>query len=82
MQEDEERMPGNDQPEPPRQPPLQFGLRPVFAITVAFALLFGTLKWLGVPALASFIVLVVLAASVAAAVGLMVVIAAGTRDDE
>ncbi len=74
-------MPGDDQPETPRPPPLQFGLRTVFAITVAFGLLFGTLRWLGVPELASFIVLVVLAASVLAAVVLVVVIAGEERED-
>jgi hypothetical protein len=74
-------MHGDDQPETPRPPPLQFGLGSVFAITVAFGLLFGTLRWLGVPELASFIVLVVLAASVLAAVALVVVIAGGDKED-
>jgi hypothetical protein len=73
-------MQADHQPQTP-QPPLQFGLRMVFAITIAFAVLFGTLKWLGVPAVASLIVLVVLAASVLAAIALVVAIAA-TREDE
>ena len=72
----------NDDPtETPRQPPLQFGLRTVFAITIALALLFGILKWLGVPPLASFIVLVVLAVSMLAAVVLGVVIAGAGNDE-
>jgi hypothetical protein len=81
MQEDEGRMPGDDQSETPRPPPLQFRLRTVFAITLALGVLFGTLRWLGVPELASFIVLVVLAVSVLAAVALVVVIAGGEKDD-
>jgi hypothetical protein len=74
-------MHGDDPPENPRQPPLQFNLRTVFAITVAFGLLFGTLRWLGVPETAGFLVLVVLGASALAAVGLVVVIAGAEKDD-
>jgi Flp pilus assembly protein TadB len=75
-------MHADDQPETPRQPPLQFSLRTVFAVAVAFGLLFGTLKCLGVPPLASFLVLVVLAASALAALGLVVVIAGTEKDDQ
>ena len=74
-------MQADDQPDTPRPPPLQFGLRTIFAITIAFGLLFGTLRWLGVPEPASFLVLVVLAASVLAAVALVVVIAGTEKDD-
>ena len=56
-------MHGDDPSETPRQPPLQFNLRTVFAITIAVGLLFGTLRWLGVPETAGFLVLVVLGAS-------------------
>ena len=75
-------MHADDQPETPRPPPLQFSLRTVFAVTVAFGLLFGTLKWLGVPQLASLLVLVVLAASALAALGLVVAIAGAEKDDQ
>ena len=75
-------MSGDDQSETPRQAPLQFNLRTVFVITVALGLLFGTLRWLGVPELASLLVLVVLAASALAALGLAVVIAGTEQDDQ
>ena len=74
-------MQADDPPDTPRPPPLQFRLRTVFAITIAFGLLFGTLRWLGVPEPASFLVLVVLAASVLAAVALVVVIAGTEKED-
>jgi hypothetical protein len=63
--------------------PLQFRLRSLLGITVAVALLFATLRWLGVPPQASLIVLVVLTVSLAAAVGLVAVIAhSGTGPPE
>ena len=68
-----------------RPAPLQFRLRTMFVITAACCLLFATLKWLGVPPVASLVVLVVLAVSVLAAIGLVVVIAGsmpGRGDDE
>ena len=65
-----------------RRPPLQFGLRTMFVITAAFGLLFASLKWLGVPPLASCIVLALLAVSVLAALGLVVAIAASTTGEE
>ncbi len=61
----------------PKQPALQFRLRSILVITVAIAMLFGLLRWLGVPPQASVIVMVVLGVSLAAAVGLVVVIARG-----
>ena len=64
-----------------RRPPLQFGLRAVLMIMVAVSLLFGTLRWLDVPAQASAVVLVILIFSVAAALALVVAIA-GAADDE
>ena len=78
-------MPDNEKPARPRKPPLQFTLPALFGITAALAVLFGVLSWLGVPPLASFIVLVVLTVSVLAALGLVVVIAGsvtGEEDDE
>ena len=75
----------DDQREPPRRAPLQFRLRTMFVITAVLGLLLATLRWLGVPPLASFFVLAVLAVSVLAAVGLVVVIAGsvtGEEDDE
>lgn len=55
--------------------PLQFRLRSLLGITVAVALLFGLLRWLGVPPQTSALVLVLLTVSLAAAVGLVAVIA-------
>jgi len=55
--------------------PLQFDLRTMFVVTAALAAVFGALRWLGVPPQASLLVLGVLAASVIAALGLVVVIA-------
>ena len=78
-------MPDSDKPARPRKPPLQFTLPAMFGVTAASAVLFGVLSWLGVPPLASFIVLVVLTVSVLAALGLVVVIAGsvtGEEDDE
>ena len=72
----------DDQHERPRPPPLQFRLRTMFVVTAAFGLLFATLKWLGVPPVASFLVLVVLAVSVLAAFGLVVVIAGSVTGEE
>ena len=63
------------------RPPLQFGLRSLLLMAVAVAVLFGTLKWLDVPARASAIVLAIVIVSVAAALGLVVAIA-GAPDDE
>ena len=78
-------MPDNEKPARFRKPPLQFTLPALFGITAALAVLFGALSWLGVPPLASFIVLVVLTVSVLAALGLVVVIAhsvTGEEDEE
>jgi uncharacterized membrane protein YdbT with pleckstrin-like domain len=63
------------------KPPLQFGLRTVLLMAVVVALLFGTLRWLEVPPLASAIILVILVVSVAAALALVVAIAAGGEDE-
>jgi hypothetical protein len=60
---------------PPPKPPLQFSLRAMLAMTVAVSLLFGTLRWLEVPPLASAVVLVILMVSVVAALGLVLAIA-------
>ncbi len=67
----------DDRPQKPARPPaIQLRLQTLFWITAAVAVLFGTLRWLGVSPRASAIVLVILSVSVAAAVGLLVVIAA------
>ncbi len=58
----------------PRRPPLQFGIRGLLLLTTAMALLFGTLRWLGVSPEASGFILVVLIIAAAAAVGLLVAI--------
>jgi len=62
--------------------PLQFGLASLLGITAAVAALFGTLRWFGVPARTSGLVLVILVVSVAAAVGLVVAIAAALKDGD
>ena len=65
-----------------RQAPLQFRLRSILVITAVLALAFGALRWLEVPRYAGVIVLVVLAVSVLAALGLVVAIAGSAADDE
>jgi Flp pilus assembly protein TadB len=65
----------------PDKRPLQFSLKALLMLPVAVGLLFGTLRWLEVPPLASAIVLVILVVSVAAALGLLAAIAA-TDDEE
>ena len=82
MGDDERGMMNDDEREHPRRRPLQFRLRTMFVITAAFALLFAALKWLGVPPVASSIVLAVLAVSVLAAVVLVVVIAGAVTGEE
>jgi hypothetical protein len=64
-----------------RKPPLQFSLRAMLGMMVAVALLFGTLRWLGVSTTASAVVLVILVLGMLAAVGLLAAIA-GSGDDE
>lgn len=70
----------------PRTPAIQIRLSTLLAITAAVAVLFGTLRWLGVPPRASLLVLVVLMAGAMAAVGLVVILArflaAEATDDE
>ena len=62
--------------------PLQFGLKTLLGITVAAALLFGTLRWLGVPPEASAMVLLVLVAGAVAAGGLAIVMAGWTPGED
>jgi ABC-type polysaccharide/polyol phosphate export permease len=65
-----------------REPrPLQFGLKALFAITAAAAVLFGTLKWFEVPPWTIGLILVIALVSAIAALGLVVAIAAGRNDD-
>ena len=74
----------SDQPDSrqgPSRPPLQFGISSLMLITVAVALLFGTLRWLGASTTTSAIVLVILIIGVALALGLVVAISAGTDDE-
>jgi hypothetical protein len=49
-------------------------------VTTALALVFGTLKWLGVPPGELWLVLAVLAVGVPAAIGLLVAIAGSEED--
>ena len=60
---------------PPRRPPLQLSLRGLLLLTAAVALLFGTLRWLGVPPEASAMILVLLIIAGTAVVGLIVAVA-------
>ena len=62
--------------------PLQFSLRSLFVVTTVTALLFGTLRWLGVSAFGSGVVLAVLVVGVATAVALLVAIAHSADDNE
>jgi len=61
--------------------PLQFSLRGLLGLTVAVALVFGTLRWLEVSATASAVVLVILIVAVAAAVALLAAIVASGDDN-
>lgn len=60
--------------EPPDGPPLQYSLRGLLLLTAATALLFGTLRWLGVPPEVSVLILIVLLIAGVAAIGLMIAI--------
>jgi len=77
MTENEEESKGRRGPRP-----LQFGLAALFGITAAVAALFGTLRWFGVPAPTSGLVLVILVVSVAAALGLVLAIAAAMKEHD
>ncbi len=68
-------------PERPRSPAIQIRLSTLLWVTAAVAVLFGTLRWLGVPPRASLLVLVVLLAGAMAAVGLVVVLARSLAPD-
>ena len=65
----------------PRRP-LQFSLRSLLMAMVVTAVLFGTLRWLGVSPFASGVVLVILIVGVAMAVALLVAIAGSGDGDE
>jgi hypothetical protein len=58
----------------PQRPPPQFSIRGLLLLTAAVALLFGTMRWLGVSSEASALVLVVLIISGLAAIALLVTI--------
>jgi hypothetical protein len=70
----------NDE-EPPRRP-LQFSLRSLLMAMVVTAVLFGTLRWLGVSPFASGVVLVILMLGIVLAVALLVAIAGGADGDD
>jgi len=65
-------------------PPLQFGLPAILMVTAVTAVLFATLRWLGVGPVAGCIVLAILVVGAVAAGALVVVIAAAVpgEDDE
>lgn len=64
--------------EPPRK---QFGLRSLFAATAGCAALFAAFRWLGVPPRVSLFIAGLLAVSLIAAIGLVVVVGRqSTRD--
>ena len=62
-------------------PPLQFGLSTLLWLMVAVGLIFGTLRWMQVPATTSLIVMAILAVS-ALAVVLLVAAISKIEDDE
>ncbi|MGA2796899.1 MAG: hypothetical protein ABSE63_04925 [Thermoguttaceae bacterium] len=62
-------------------PPLQFGLSTLLWLMVAVGLIFGTLRWMQVPATTSLIVMAILAVS-ALAVVLLVAAISKVEDDE
>ncbi len=65
-----------------RQKPLQFNLRTMLAVTAALGLVFGVLRWIGAPPQVGLLVLVLLAVSVIAAIGLVVVLAGAVARSE
>jgi spore maturation protein SpmB len=65
----------------PRTPAIQIRLSTLFWVTAVVAVLFGVLRWLGVPPRASLLVLVVMLAGATAAVGLVVVLARSLAPD-
>jgi predicted RND superfamily exporter protein len=67
---------------PPKRPPLQFSLATLLAVTTGLAMLFGALNWMGISTQAGAIVLIVVALSALAAVGLVVAIASARDDGE
>lgn len=75
------RMTNDEDPKRKAKPrPLQFGLGTLLAVTAAAALLFGLLEWFKVPARISGLILLIAAASVVAAGGLVAAVA-GYRED-
>jgi hypothetical protein len=62
-------------------PPLQFGISTLLWLMVAVGLIFGTLRWMQVPATTSLIVMAILAVS-AFAVVLLVAAISKVEDDE
>ncbi|MEN6448949.1 MAG: hypothetical protein ABFC96_00520 [Thermoguttaceae bacterium] len=67
-------------PEPYQRRPLQFSLRALLTLPIVVGLLFGTLRWLGVPPLGSLIVLAIIIVSAAAALLLLVALAGRNND--
>ena len=68
--------------DPTDRPPLQFGLSTLLGMMVAVSVIFGLLRWLDVPARVGYLILVVLVASSLAGLGLAVMIARWTTDDD
>jgi hypothetical protein len=62
-------------------PPLQFGLSSLLWLMLAVGLIFGTLRWMQVPATTSLIVMAILAVSGLAVVALIAAISK-VEDDE
>jgi hypothetical protein len=68
--------------EPTSRPPLQFGLSTLLGVMVAVSVIFGVLRWLDLPAWVGYLVLAVLVASSLAGLGLAVMIARWTPEDD
>jgi len=64
---------------PPRV--LQFGLRSLFGLAIAVAVIFGTLKWVGVGPRESLLIMLILIVGGLAAVGLIAAIVSSLRGD-
>jgi cobalamin biosynthesis protein CobD/CbiB len=81
---DNERPPTRDEEanDPTSRPPLQFGLSTLLGVMVAVGLIFGVLRWLDLPPWVGYLILAVLVASSLAGLGLAVMIARWTSDDD
>jgi hypothetical protein len=69
-------------PQPPRRPPLQFGLKSLLGAVTAAAVLFGVLRWFGASPMTTGLVLLLLVLGALAAAALAAAISAAGADDD